>query len=109
MPVTDESAAMVGKWGAEDEVFLIVSRVGDRIVFAAPENDTWRIDISDARLDADAICYTKKDFLRSGEDHPFNGVECNIRIRLIDADTMEMKWTTVRSPDPDAVQLVRIE
>ena len=107
--VTDETEAMVGKWGAESEVSLIVSRVGDRIVLAAPENDTWRMDISDARLDGDSICYIQKNFLHSGEYHPFNGVECNTRIRLIDADTIEMKLTTVHSPDPEAEQLVRIK
>lgn len=109
--VTDDTKAMVGKWGAFGDrgpTFLIVSRVGGRIVLAAPENETWRIDFRDARLDGNSICYTQESFLHSGEYHPFNGVEVNTTIRLIDADTMEMKQTTVNL-DTGTYQLKRIK
>ena len=107
--VTHVTEAMVGKWGTDGDVSLLVSRVGDRIIFAAPENDTWRTDIGEAQIEGQSVCFVQKNFLHSGEEHPFNGVECNTRIKLIDADTMEMKMTTVHSPNLEAERLTRIE
>jgi len=109
VPFTDEVSDMVGKWGVEGEVSLIVSLVGDLLVFSAPENDTWRMDISDAGLDGDSVSFIQKNFLHSGESHPFNGVACETVVRLIDSDTMEMTMTTVHTPAPGSDLLARIE
>ncbi len=106
---TDETSEMVGKWGSEGEVALIVSRTEDRIVFSAPENDTWRMVISDAKLDGETVAFVQKNYLHSGESHPFNGVACQTAIRLIDSDTMEMTMTTATSPDLEPELLSRIE
>ena len=109
VPATDATSQMVGKWGVEGEVSLIVSRADDQIVFSAPENDTWRIDISDARVDGESVAFVQKHFLHNGESHPFNGVACQTTVRLIDSDTMRMTMTTIHSPEPEPELLSRIE
>lgn len=66
------------------------------------------MDISNAVMEGPSVYFVQKNFLHSGEAHPFNGVACNTRIKLIDADTMEMKMTTEHSPNPEAERLTRI-
>ncbi|MEM7475661.1 MAG: hypothetical protein AAF483_11780 [Planctomycetota bacterium] len=78
-------------------------------MFSAPENDTWRMDISDATVNGKSVAFVQKNFLHNGESHPFNGVACNTTVRLIDAKTMEMAMTTVHSPDLEPELLTRIE
>lgn len=109
VPATAATSPMVGKWGHEGEVALIVSQVGERIVISAPANDTWRMDISDAEVDGDSVKFVQKNYLHDGTDHPFNGVACETTVRLVDADTMEMTLTTVHSPDLEPDLLSRIE
>lgn len=109
LPATDATSQMIGKWGIEGEVSLIVSAIGDQIVFSAPENDTWQMDISDASVSGESVTFVQKNFLRSGESHPFNGVACETTVRLIDADTMEMKMTSVHSPELEPERLTRIK
>ena len=109
VPATEAISDMVGKWGVEGEVSLIVSHVGDELVFSAPENDTWRMDIDDAELDGESVSFIQRNFLHSGESHPFNGVACETVVRLVDSETMEMTMTTVHTPDPESDLLLRIE
>ncbi len=109
VPATDATSQMVGKWGSGGEVALIVSQADDRVVFSAPENDTWRMDITDAKVDGDTVAFVQKNFLHSGESHPFNGVACETTVRLVDSETMEMTMTTVHSPEPGSELLLRIE
>ncbi len=109
VPATDATSQMVGKWGSAGEVALIVSQADDRIVFATPENDTWRMEISDAKVDGDTVAFVQKNFLHNGESHPFNGVACEITVRLVNSETMEMTVTTVQSPEPISDLLSRIE
>ena len=78
-------------------------------MFATPENDTWRMEISDAKVDGDTVAFVQKNFLHNGESHPFNGVACEITVRLVNSETMEMTVTTVQSPEPISDLLSRIE
>jgi len=109
VPATDATSQMVGKWGFEGEVALIVSKADGRIVVFAPENDTWRMEITDAKVDGDTVAFVQKNFLHSGESHPFNGVACETAVRLVDSETMEMTMTTAHSPKPDSELLLRID
>jgi hypothetical protein len=100
---------MVGKWASEGEVSLIVTKADDRIVFSAPENDTWRMDITGASVNGDSVAFVQKNFLHSGEAHSFSGVACTTTVRLVDDDTMEMTMTTDLTPDAASELLSRIE
>lgn len=109
VPATEVTEAMVGKWGNEGNVALVLSRENDRIILATPENKTWRMDISDARIDGALVRYIQKNVLHDGSEHPFNGVLCHTQIQLIDAQTLEMSATTVHSPELRSERLKRIE
>lgn len=109
VPATDSLSRMVGKWGIGGEVCLIVSQTDDRISFSAPANETWRMDIRDAKVDGETVAFVQKNFLHNGESHPFNGVACQVTVRLIDSETMEMTLTTVDSPSLEPDLLSRIQ
>jgi len=101
--------AMVGRWGTNGEVGLIVAETDGRIVFSAPKNDTWRMEISDAKIVDDSVHFTQKNYLHSGESHPFNGVACNSIAKMADANTLELGITTKDVPEYGADMLKRIE
>ncbi|MBM4092818.1 MAG: hypothetical protein FJ276_25930 [Planctomycetes bacterium] len=67
------------------------------------------MDISDAKVKGDSVSFVQKNFLHSGESHPFNGVACDTTVRLVDSNTMEMTMTTVHTPEPESERLSRIE
>ena len=100
---------MIGKWGIDGEVTLIVAETDERILFSAPENDTWRMEITDAKIVGDTVRFTQKNYLHSGETHPFNGVACNSIAKLVDEETLEVGVTTKDVPEYGADMLKRIE
>ncbi len=106
---TDATIQMVGKWGSDGEISLIVTKMDDQVVFSAPQNEIWRMDISDARVEGNSVAFVQKNFLHNGEWHPFNGVACNTTVRLVGSDKMEMIMTTVHSPTPEPELLLRME
>ena len=106
---TTVTKPMVGKWRSEGQVALIISLVGDRIVLSAPENKAWRIDLSDAQIEDQSVRYVQRHFLHSGGNHPFNGVACNTKIKLVDAQTMELMLTTDNSSQVESELLTRGE
>ena len=106
---TDVTKPMVGQWGVDGEVSLIITLQDDRVVISAPANDTWRMDIHDAKIVNDSIHFVQKNYLHNGDAHPFNGVACNSIAKLIDDDKLEFRLTTVHSPDVESDILTRIE
>ena len=106
---TDTTREMVGQWGIDGEVALIIELNDGRVVVSAPENDTWRMDVSEARLEGDAIHFTQKNYLHNGEFHPFNGVACNTVAKLVDNDTLELGMTTAQTPEYESDLLTRIK
>lgn len=109
VPATDVTRPMVGKWGIDGEATLILELEGNQVVISAPENDTWRMDVLDAKIVGDEIHFTQKDYLHDGSSHPFNGVACNSIVKLLDDDSMEFGMTTVLTPDYEADVMVRME
>ncbi len=109
VPATDATQRMVGQWGIDGEVSLIIKLDRDQVVVSAPDNDTWRMDILDARIVDDAIHFTQKNYLHDGESHPFNGVACNSVAKLVDDDTLELGMTTVQMPEYESDLLTRIK
>ncbi len=99
VPATQMAKAMVGRWGSSGEESLTLTLEGDRVVISAPQNDTWRMEIHDAKAIGDSIHFVQKNYLHSGETHPFNGVACNSQIRLIDTDKIELRISTSYSKD----------
>ena len=109
LPASEQTTKMIGEWGVDGEVSLIVSKNGDQIVLSAPANDTWRMDLYDAKEANGTVTFVQKNNLHSGEAHPFNGVACNTTIRLVDSDRIEMTMTTVHTPKGEPELLVRIK
>lgn len=106
---TETTRRMVGEWGVDSEVALIIELDGERIVVSAPENDTWRMDILGAQLVDDSIHFVQKHYLHDGEPHPFNGVACNSVAKIIDDDTLEVGMTTVHTPEYESDLFTRIK
>ncbi len=106
---TDVAKSMIGKWGVDGEVALIVTLQDDRVQISAPANDTWRMDIHNAEIVDDTIHFVQKNYLHNGDAHPFNGVACNSVIKLIDQDKLEFATATVDLPDPASEILTRVE
>ncbi|MEM8671661.1 MAG: hypothetical protein AAGG48_29355 [Planctomycetota bacterium] len=105
---TDLTRQMVGQWGSDGEVTLIIELIGDTVVFSAPENDTWRMDVLDARIVDQEVHFIQKNFLHDGSSHPFNGVACETTVKLLDDDTLQLAMTTDSSPDLESEVLSRI-
>ncbi len=101
--------SMIGEWGTDGKAVLIVAESNGRVVFSAPENDTWRMEVDDAKIEGETVHFTQKHYLLSGEDHPFNGVACNSTTKLVDDDTLEFGMTTKATPEYAAEMLKRIE
>lgn len=99
VPATQMARAMVGRWGSSGEESLRLTLEGDRVVISAPQNDTWRMEIHDAKAVGDSIHFVQKNYLHSGESHPFNGVACNSQIKLIENGKIELKMSTSYSKD----------
>ncbi|MDA8743304.1 hypothetical protein N9N28_01610 [Rubripirellula amarantea] len=106
---TETTKRMVGEWGVDSEVALIIELDGERVVVSTPENDTWRMDVLDAKIVDDAIHFIQKNYLHDGEPHPFNGVACNSVAKLIDDDTLELGMTTVHTPAYESELFARIK
>ena len=100
--------SMIGNWGTDGEVALIVREENGSVEFTTPDNDTWRMEISDAKIVGDTVTFVQKNYLHDGSDHPFNGVACNSIAKLLDSDTLELGMTTKDSPDLGAEKLKRI-
>jgi len=106
---TETTRRMVGQWGIDGEVALIIELDRDRVVVSSPDNDTWRMDILDAKIVNETIHFTQKNYLHDGESHPFNGVACNSVAKLADDDTLELGMSTVQMPEIVSDLLTRIE
>lgn len=95
---TEETRRMVGHWGIDGEVVLIIGINGNHVVVSAPQNDTWRMDILDAGIVEDTIHFTQKHYLHDGNSHPFNGVACHCIAKRVDDDTLELGMTAEKTP-----------
>ena len=109
VPSTDVTKAMVGHWGSDGEEVLIISLEGDQVVVSTPANDMWRMDILDASIVGDSIHFVQKNYLRSGDPHPFNGMACNSVVKMVREDELEFGITTEVAPDLESTILTRIE
>ena len=107
--ITDVTKPMVGQWGVGGEAALIISLDGDRVVISTPPNDTWRMDIRDAKIVGESLHFVQENYLHNGTDHPFNGVACNSIAKLIGEDILEFGMTTKSSPEFDSSILTRIK
>ena len=107
---TPTTEAMVGRWGTNGNESLIITKHGERITIACPANDTWRMDVHDAAVAGNEIRFVEKNYLRSGEDHPFNGIACNCVAKLVGdrKDQSEFGMTTVHSPGHESEILTRL-
>ena len=105
----DLTRSMIGSWGQDGEVALIIREIDGGIEFATPENDTWRMEISDAKIVGDTVSFVQKHYLHDGSDHPFNGVACNSIAKFVDSDTLELGMTSNDSPEYGADMLKRIK
>ena len=101
--------SMVGEWGTDGEVALIVRETNNRVEFLTPDNNTWRMEINDVKIVGDTVTFVQKNYLHDGSDHPFNGVACNSIAKLVDSDTLELGMTTIHSPEFNADKLKRIK
>lgn len=106
---TELTQSMIGNWGTDGETALIVREENGKVEFATPDNDTWRMEISDAKIVGDTVTFVQKNYLHDGSDHPFNGVACNSIAKLVDRDTLELGMTTKDSPDLGAEKLKRVK
>ncbi len=109
---TPVTKAMVGRWGIQGEEGTLILRMEEnRVIIAGPDNDTWRIDISDATIVGDSIHFVQKHYVHDNEPHPFNGVACNCIVHLVGDDGSQLSFgmTTIHSPDFEADILTRLE
>lgn len=109
LPSTELTQSMIGSWGKEGEISLIIKEENGRIELTPPDNDTWRMEISDAKITGETVTYVQKNHLHDGSSHPFNGVACNSIVKLIDTDTLELEITTKDSSDLVPENLKRIK
>ncbi|MCF7958370.1 MAG: hypothetical protein K9M57_07980 [Phycisphaerae bacterium] len=109
VPATDVTKSMVGRWGIDGEISLIISLQDDRIIISAPKNEMWQIITQDASIIKDSIHFIQKHYIKNGDEHPFNGVECDSIIKLIDKNKLEHTMTTEQLPNGKSSILTRIE
>jgi hypothetical protein len=109
VPATDVTKSMLGRWGTDGEPVLIISLDGDRVVISTPPNDTWRMEIHNAKIISDLIHFVQTNYLHSGEAHPFSGVACQSMVKLIDGDTLQFSVNTEHLPEPQVEMLTRLE
>jgi hypothetical protein len=106
VPLNDTTRPMLGQWlcGEHNVIHLIREDAQVRICFE--KNDTWRIDISNAKIVGDEIHFITTHFLRDGSSHPFNGTPCNTIIRHHD-DQLELGMSPEHSPEYDFDRLTK--
>lgn len=107
VPLSKITSLMLGQWMCEGSNVINLSQEDARVSICFRENDTWRIDISDARIVGSEIHFITKHYLRDGSSHPFNGTPCNTIIRTRDDDRLEMGMSSEHSPEYDFDTLTR--
>lgn len=106
-PLNDITRPMLGQWICEGENVIRLSQDDAQIDISFQKNDTWLINISDARIVDNEIHFITKHYLRDGSHHPFNGTPCNTIIRTKDNDQLEMGMSSEHSPEYDFDTLTR--
>lgn len=106
---TDATKAMVGNWGSDGESGLIITLDDDRVIISAPPNDTWHMEIHGTKIVGDSIHFVQKNYLHSEDAHPFNGVDCQSVVELVNDDTLKLRVTTEHSKEPVAEMLTRLK
>jgi hypothetical protein len=90
---------MLGHWLCEGNNVISLIQEDAQVSICFEKNDTWRIDISNAKIVGDEIHFITTHFLRDGSSHPFNGTLCQTIIRKRSDDNMEMGMSTKLSPE----------
>ena len=108
VPATEVTSKMIGTWGLGGQAGLILEQVQDQVVISAPPVEGLRMDISDAKIEGQAIHFVQKNYFLEMDSHPFNGVANNSSIRLIDDNTLEYRIKTIQLPEEYQGVLTRI-
>ena len=87
----------------------MISLEGDRVIVAAPHNDTWRMDIRDAKVVGESLHFDQEAYLHDDTFHRLDGVACKSIEKLVGNDELELGMTTKMSPELDSDLLTRIE
>ncbi len=84
---------MLGEWEAEGSNVLAIRAEDDRAVIRYHENDTWLINVLDARVVSNEVRFVTKHYLRDGTSHPFNGVPCECVMEAL--NTNQLKYGAI--------------
>ncbi len=110
----------IGTW-VDDEgesVYVISSGPEGSINIAVPANDTWRIEIKNARVENGQIMFDAYHYMEASNDlkspidksgeHPFSGVRCEtiLTVHSHDSSRMVYKMKTIHTPQP-IVEILR--
>ena len=109
VPATDLTRQMLGRWGTDGEEVVSLTLDADRVIIAAPSNETWRMDVQDAEIVGDTIRFVQINYLQSGDFHPFSGVACNATISLVDDDRLRFELQGASLPEIEPEILVRMK
>ena len=106
--MTPEMEDMIGTWGTEEGPALIIKNHGDQLEICGAPNDTWRTEISDARVVGNSVFFIEKNYLHNGESHPFNGHRCDCVIEMEDV-YLTFKITNTEDPSLPPGYLMKLD
>jgi hypothetical protein len=107
VPLNEITRPMLGHWMSEGNTVLHLVQEDEQVRIFCQKNDTWCIDISNARIVGDEVHYITKSYVRDGSGHPFNGVAVNTIIRTRDDDRLEKGVSSEHRPDYKFYTLTR--
>jgi len=107
VPFTPELEDMIGTWGTEQGAAFIVKKRGEQLEIIGSPNDTWRAEISDAKVTGSSVTFIKRNYLHDGAPHPFNGHACECVIEMEDGF---LKFRITNTKDPELAEyLIKLD
>jgi len=109
VPLNDVTRPMLGQWEAKGNNILAIEEQDDRAVICYRENDTWLINVRNARVVSNVVRFVTEHYIRDGSSHPVDGVPCECVVEPINTNQLKYGVISEHMPEYDFWILNRVK